>query len=185
MRCRSSISASQHLSGSLRSRPLSAAKRNHPRPGSAASEQTPSRLFLALRDGSENRLQVDGRPGHEPQLVVGESGPSGGMARQNAVHVAGDLVGALGNLMLVGHTVRFARMARTLLGHEVNRTEDPQLLTGQYLFLADRTIEGMLHAVFVRSVIAHGRLRSVDVSSCRQEPGVIDAFTAEDLGSPT
>ena len=75
-------------------------------------------------------------------------------------------------------------MSRTLLGYEVNRTEDPQLLTGQSLFLADRAIEAMLHAVFVRSGIAHGRLRSVDVSACRLEPGVVDAFTAADLGLP-
>ena len=70
----------------------------------------------------------------------------------------------------------------SLLGHRVERREDPPLLTGEVDFLADLHVEGMLHAVFVRSTIAHGELREVAVTAAKAQPGVVAAFTAEDLG---
>ena len=70
----------------------------------------------------------------------------------------------------------------SVLGHRVERREDPPLLTGAAEYLADLHAEGMLHAVFVRSTIAHGELRSVDVSSARVQPGVVEVFCAADLG---
>ena len=59
---------------------------------------------------------------------------------------------------------------RTLLGHEIRRSEDPELLTGAARFVADLPAPGVLDAVFVRSSIAHGVLRSVDVTDAAQLP---------------
>ena len=44
------------------------------------------------------------------------------------------------------------------------RREDRRLLTGQGQFVADLKLPDMLHAVFVRSQVAHARIRSVDLS---------------------
>ena len=75
-------------------------------------------------------------------------------------------------------------MTRTVLGHSVQRTEDPALLTGAARFMADLPIADGLHAVFVRSHVAHGILRSVDVSAAREVPGVDSVWTAADLALP-
>ena len=56
-------------------------------------------------------------------------------------------------------------MTRTLLGHEVRRVEDPALLTGAAQFVADVSADRMLHAVLVRSTVAHGDLQAVDASA--------------------
>jgi aerobic carbon-monoxide dehydrogenase large subunit len=72
----------------------------------------------------------------------------------------------------------------TILGHSIDRREDPGLLTGATPFLADLPADGHLHAVFVRSTVAHGSGLSVDVSAAASAPGVVAAFTAGDLDLP-
>jgi carbon-monoxide dehydrogenase large subunit len=72
----------------------------------------------------------------------------------------------------------------SILGTRVIRTEDPRFLTtgGVYTAdLADERLAGACHVHFVRSVVAHARIRSVDVSAALDAPGVIAAFTAADL----
>jgi len=39
----------------------------------------------------------------------------------------------------------------------------------------------MLHATFLRSTVAHARIRSIDASAARHAPGVIAVYTGEDL----
>ncbi|MCL5611037.1 MAG: xanthine dehydrogenase family protein molybdopterin-binding subunit [Chloroflexi bacterium] len=74
-------------------------------------------------------------------------------------------------------------MTKKFIGKRIVRNEDPQLLTGQALFVDDVKIPGMLHAAFLRSDYAHARLLSIDVSKARQRPGVVAIFTAEDMGN--
>jgi len=73
-------------------------------------------------------------------------------------------------------------MMAKLIGKRITRNEDPRLLTGQALFVDDVELPGMLHAAFLRSEYAHARLKGVDVSAALERPGVIAAFTAEDMG---
>jgi len=68
------------------------------------------------------------------------------------------------------------------VGARVARNEDPDLLTGRAVFADDVVLPGMLHAAFVRSDFAHGRVRSIDVSAARARPGVHAVVTAADLG---
>ncbi|MFD4506362.1 xanthine dehydrogenase family protein molybdopterin-binding subunit [Streptomyces sp. NPDC058457] len=68
-----------------------------------------------------------------------------------------------------------------LVGRSVARREDPRLLTGRGRFVDDIELPGMLHAQFVRSTVAHGRITAVDLSEVREVPGVLAAFTADDL----
>src|SRR5207248_6105251 len=62
------------------------------------------------------------------------------------------------------------------------RSEDRALLTGAARYLDDVPCEGALHAVFVRSPIAHALVRSVDVGEARAMPGVAGVFVAGDIG---
>ncbi len=72
----------------------------------------------------------------------------------------------------------------SLLGTEVVRVEDPDLLLGRGTFIANLRLEGMLHLAFVRSPHAHAEVGAFDVDDARQAPGVVDVFTAADLGIP-
>ncbi|MGA9277609.1 xanthine dehydrogenase family protein molybdopterin-binding subunit [Ilumatobacter sp.] len=70
----------------------------------------------------------------------------------------------------------------SILGTRVQRTEDPALLRGARRYLADLPLVDRLHAVFVRSEIAHGVLGDVHVDEARAMPGVVEVLTAAELG---
>jgi carbon-monoxide dehydrogenase large subunit len=65
----------------------------------------------------------------------------------------------------------------------IARTEDERLLTGRGSFVDDVTVAGMLHAAFVRSTIAKGRINSIDVSEAAASEGVVAVYTGADLRS--
>ncbi len=70
----------------------------------------------------------------------------------------------------------------SLLGNRVVRTEDPELLTGAAIYLADLEFDTPpLHAVFVRSDVAHGTIVSIDVDEARRMPGIAAVWTAAEL----
>ena len=69
----------------------------------------------------------------------------------------------------------------SILGTRVNRTEDPRFLTTGGVYTDDMRLPGACHVYFVRSAVAHARIRSVDVSAALEAPGVIAAFTGADL----
>ncbi|MFE7287181.1 xanthine dehydrogenase family protein molybdopterin-binding subunit [Streptomyces noursei] len=68
-----------------------------------------------------------------------------------------------------------------LIGRSVPRREDPRLLTGRGRFVDDVTLPGTLHAQFVRSTVAHGEVTAIDLDGVRAVPGVVAAYTADDL----
>ena len=72
----------------------------------------------------------------------------------------------------------------SILGTRVLRTEDPGFLTTGGVYtddVVDERLAGACHVFFVRSPIAHARIRSVDVSAALRAPGVSAAFTGADL----
>jgi aerobic carbon-monoxide dehydrogenase large subunit len=69
----------------------------------------------------------------------------------------------------------------SILGTRVIRTEDPRFLTSGGVYTDDMRLPGACHVHFVRSTVAHARLRSVDVTAALEAPGVIAAFTGADL----
>jgi carbon-monoxide dehydrogenase large subunit len=69
----------------------------------------------------------------------------------------------------------------SLVGAAVVRKEDPNLLTGRGTYVDNLQLPRMLHMAFARSVEAHARLRSVDVSGALSVPGVVAAYTAADF----
>ncbi|HET8937255.1 MAG TPA: xanthine dehydrogenase family protein molybdopterin-binding subunit [Polyangiales bacterium] len=68
-----------------------------------------------------------------------------------------------------------------LIGKRMPRAEDARLLTGRGTFVDDVELPGMLQVAFVRSPIARGRIRSIDVSVALDLPGVFAIYTAKDL----
>src|SRR5712691_9128836 len=67
------------------------------------------------------------------------------------------------------------------VGRSLLRREDRRLLLGQGQFVADLVLPRMLHAVFVRSPLAHARIRAVDLSRAAAMPGVAIALNGADL----
>ena len=70
----------------------------------------------------------------------------------------------------------------SILGTRVLRTEDPGLLTGSQRYLADLELPDRLHAVFVRSDVAHGTIEEIHLDDARAMPGVVEVLTAAELG---
>src|SRR5207247_7064364 len=65
------------------------------------------------------------------------------------------------------------------VGKSVPRREDARLLRGQGQFLADLELPAMAHVAFVRSPVAHARIRSVDTSLAKQSPVLLALGGAE------
>jgi aerobic carbon-monoxide dehydrogenase large subunit len=67
------------------------------------------------------------------------------------------------------------------VGQRVQRREDARLVTGHGRYVDDIVVPGALHAAFVRSDLAHGRIDSVDVTEALALPGVHAVLLGEDL----
>src|SRR5580658_2283999 len=73
-------------------------------------------------------------------------------------------------------------MTTRSFGAPITRNEDARLLAGKALFVDDVELPGMLHAAFLRSNVAHCRIRSIEVSAARARAGVVAVYIADDLG---
>jgi carbon-monoxide dehydrogenase large subunit len=67
------------------------------------------------------------------------------------------------------------------VGQSIPRREDRRLLTGRGQFIGDLELPHMLHAVFVRSPVAHARIRAVDLKRAAAAPGVVYALSGAEL----
>lgn len=68
-----------------------------------------------------------------------------------------------------------------MFGRSIKRLEDPRFITGRGTFTDDVKLPGMTYAVFVRSPLAHARIRSIDGTKARAVKGVRGVFTGKDL----
>ena len=74
----------------------------------------------------------------------------------------------------------------SILGTRVQRNEDPDLLTVGGMYVDDLAPSDALHAVFVRSDMAHATINGIDAADAASADGVVAVFTAADLElSPT
>jgi carbon-monoxide dehydrogenase large subunit len=67
------------------------------------------------------------------------------------------------------------------IGQPVLRTEDPILVRGEGHYADDMNLPDQAYAYLVRSPVAHGILRGVDLASVRDMPGVLYAFAIDEL----
>jgi aerobic carbon-monoxide dehydrogenase large subunit len=65
-------------------------------------------------------------------------------------------------------------------GQPLKRFEDPKLVTGRGSYVDDVQLPGMLYAAVLRSPHAHARIRSIDASAARHQPGVVTVLTGAD-----
>ncbi|PKQ14049.1 MAG: carbon monoxide dehydrogenase [Alphaproteobacteria bacterium HGW-Alphaproteobacteria-1] len=67
------------------------------------------------------------------------------------------------------------------IGASTKRREDVRFLTGNGHYTDDINLRGQAYVHFLRSDVAHGRLRSVDTSAAEAMPGVLRVFTGADF----
>ena len=75
------------------------------------------------------------------------------------------------------------RTVNSLIGSPIERLEDLRFLRGRGQYVDDLARKGMLHAAILRSSVAHGRIRSIEVTRARALPGVHTVITAKEIGN--
>ncbi|MGF9692551.1 xanthine dehydrogenase family protein molybdopterin-binding subunit [Rhizobium sp. 0TCS1.26] len=69
------------------------------------------------------------------------------------------------------------------IGRSVSRPNAKRLLEGKGRYVTDLVLPRMLHAAFVRSPYAHGRITGIDIADALAHPGVRAVYTAKDLAA--
>ena len=69
------------------------------------------------------------------------------------------------------------------IGQPVPRQEDPTLLRGQGRYSDDISLPNQAHAVMVRSQVAHGVIKGIDIEAAKKMPGVLGVWTGADLNA--
>jgi aerobic carbon-monoxide dehydrogenase large subunit len=72
----------------------------------------------------------------------------------------------------------------TYIGSPVERVEDLRFLRGEGAYIGDFARDGQLHAAFLRSPVAHGRIRNIDGAAALKCKGVRGVVAAKDIPSP-
>ncbi len=72
----------------------------------------------------------------------------------------------------------------SFIGSPVERVEDLRFLRGRGEYVGDLVLPGMLHAVVLRSPMAHGLIRAIDTAAALEMVGVVAVITAADISSP-
>lgn len=75
------------------------------------------------------------------------------------------------------------RPIKCLVGAPVERMEDARFLAGSGTFADDLVRDGMLHAVVLRSPVAHARIVDIDMSAALIMTGIHAVITAADIGA--
>jgi carbon-monoxide dehydrogenase large subunit len=74
-------------------------------------------------------------------------------------------------------------MPKDGIGASTKRREDLRFLTGNGRYTDDINLRGQLHAYFLRSQVAHGRINAVHTADAAAMPGVVRIFTAADFAA--
>ncbi len=74
-----------------------------------------------------------------------------------------------------------ATTTHTQIGRSVPRLEGRAKVTGRAEYVHNLRLPRMLHAKVFRSVVPHGRIKSIDVSAARALPGVHSVVTGEEV----
>jgi len=69
----------------------------------------------------------------------------------------------------------------TMIGAKIHRREDPRLVSGHGRYVDDMVRPAMVHMAVVRSPIAHGKIKSIDLTEAKKAPGVVGVYTFADF----
>jgi carbon-monoxide dehydrogenase large subunit len=75
------------------------------------------------------------------------------------------------------------RSVNRYIGSPVERTEDLRFLRGRGEYVGDLARDGLLHAAILRSPVAHGRIRALDVKPALALRGIHAVITAAEIGT--
>jgi len=75
------------------------------------------------------------------------------------------------------------RTVNSYIGAPLKRIEDFRFLTGRGQYVGDLKRERLLHAVILRSPVAHGTIAGIDTARARAMRGVQAVITAADIGA--
>jgi CO/xanthine dehydrogenase Mo-binding subunit len=78
-------------------------------------------------------------------------------------------------------TKQIDEAGRKEVGRSMPRLEARDKVTGRAEYVHHLTMPGMLHGKIFRSTVAHGRIRSIDVSAARAVEGVHSVITCQDI----
>src|SRR5438067_12901005 len=142
---------------------------------SQASPQACSSLTAArpmsISSGAA-QARVSGR-NHEPS-----SARSAGSARQV---FSGRSLGIEPSGLPIHGEDTLVEMTPPVFGAPIRRVEDPRLIRGAGRYVDDVQPAGCLHAVFLRSHLAHATITRLDVDAAKRAPGVVAAWSAADF----
>jgi carbon-monoxide dehydrogenase large subunit len=68
-----------------------------------------------------------------------------------------------------------------LIGSRLRRLEDPRLITGRGRYAGDIALPGLVYLAVFRSPLAQARITALDLDEPKTMPGVLAAWSAEDL----
>ena len=85
------------------------------------------------------------------------------------------------NTRAEGLTAEELTAAKFAVGQSVPRVEDPMLLRGLGQYTDDVSLPGQAYMVMVRSTVAHGTIRAIDMEAARKMPGVLGVCDSADL----
>mgnify|MGYP006267956275 FL=1 len=69
----------------------------------------------------------------------------------------------------------------TLIGKSIQRVDIPGKVSGEYLYVHDFRLKGMLHARVIRSDVAEARLLNVDDSECKKLKGFVQTVRKDNF----
>ncbi|MCB1693968.1 MAG: xanthine dehydrogenase family protein molybdopterin-binding subunit, partial [Pseudomonadales bacterium] len=72
-------------------------------------------------------------------------------------------------------------MTESAIGKSIPRKEDARFISGKGRYTDDINIRGQAYAWFVRSPLAHGRIKSISTAAAENSPGVIAVLTGAQL----
>ncbi|TIM91524.1 MAG: hypothetical protein E5Y59_23565, partial [Mesorhizobium sp.] len=68
-------------------------------------------------------------------------------------------------------------MTAALIGKSVSRVDGRLKVTGAATYAAEFEVPNLAHAAVVRSIVANGRIASIDTAEAERAPGVIAVVT--------
>ena len=69
------------------------------------------------------------------------------------------------------------------IGASVRRKEDKKFTTGKGRYTDDINRPGQLHAFFIRSDVAHAKIKNIDTTKALKSDGVAAIYTGEDIAA--
>ncbi len=69
----------------------------------------------------------------------------------------------------------------SMIGASVRRVEDPKLITGKGMYVADIVLPEMVHLQFLRSDEAHAKIKRINLDKARSLSGVVTVITGKDI----